>query len=65
MHKSKHAAHNARTKITTHRSHWKSEMAQNDAKISLECHKRVVAEYGSEVLLLGAYMMECAMGPFL
>jgi hypothetical protein len=40
-------------------------MAQNDAKISLECHKRVVAEYGSEVLLVGAYMMECAMGPFL
>jgi hypothetical protein len=39
-------------KTTTHCSHKESETAQNDAWISLECHKRVVAEYRSKVLLL-------------
>jgi hypothetical protein len=47
-------------KITTHRSHRKTRTAQNDAWISLECHKRVVAEYDSEVLLLGCLGIEGA-----
>jgi hypothetical protein len=53
-------------KIITHFSHRKTEVAQNDVWTSLECHKRLVVEYGSEVCSWCAWLLkECAMGPFI
>lgn len=57
-HKAKTQQHNARTKITTQHSYRVTEIAQSDAWFSLEYHKRVVVEYGSDVLLLGCFGAE-------
>jgi hypothetical protein len=47
-HKRKTRPQNTRIKITITLFHRMTRIAQNDARISLECHVCVVAEYGTD-----------------